>query len=277
MDYGRISLDQWLTPLEWAQACVDDLLKELPELDGRLFVEPGAGAGAFMDALKERGQDVEGYDIDPLRAGVFYSDFLTDDVECEGTVVIGNPPYGVRHALSRAFAKRAFELGATHVAFLLPLGFMRTTIASIGRRVEYFKDMEGMSFETPTGGTLRAPAKQMAWIVLSADPLQPSTQFFEAVEFEDADSFWLQGVEYSREACQPVRYTKAVAPGRFTGTRGDGKRITGTAYRRLDGSYEDSSLLHRVASLSGNSVQPTAATANFLLSHPEVYRGELAL
>lgn len=277
-NYGRISLDQWFTPAEWAQACVDDLLKEIPELDGRLFVEPSAGGGAFMDALKARGQDVEGFDIDPLREGIFYADFLKDETpECEGAVVIGNPPYGVRHSLSRAFVNRAFEQGATHVAFLLPLGFLRDSVISIGRRVEYFKDMEAMDFDTPTGGKLRAPAQRMAWIALSAGDLQDSTEFFQSVPVDECDSWWIQGIEYSFEDCQPVAYRKVASRGKFMGYRSDGKRIQGTAYRKLRGDYEDTSVLKRVAVWSGNSIQPTVASANFLLSHPEIYRGELNL
>lgn len=277
MKYGRINLDQWFTPDEWALACVDDLLEELPELKGREFLEPSAGGGAFIRALETRGQRVSGYDLEPQADGITEADFLLDEVDCSGKVVIGNPPYGKSNSLSRAFAKRAFEQGATHVAFLLILGFMRTSVLQVGRRVEYFKMLEDPYFELPDGSRMKAPAKMMGWIVLSRDELQEAERFFEVVETSvDADSFWLQGVEYGLE-CEPVVYTKAAAKGIFSGSMADGKRVVGMSYRKLKPTPEDLSALQVVAKWSGNSLQPGASVVNFLLSNPEVYRGSIAL
>lgn len=276
MNYGRINLDQWYTPDEWAQALTDDLLKELPELKGRDFLEPSAGGGAFIRALEARGQRVSSYDLDPQAASITEADFLLDEVDCTGKVVIGNPPYGNSNSLSRAFARRAFDGGATHVAFLLILGFMRTSVLQIGRRVEYFKTLEDPYFLGVDGSRMKAPAKMMAWIVLSKDELQASEEFFARSKFFEADSFWLQGVEYGLE-CEPEIYRKATSDGIFTGTRSDGKKVNGTSYRKLKPTPEDLDVLRLVAQWSGNRLQPTAAVANFLLTHPKLYRGSIAL
>lgn len=277
-DYGRVTLDQWYTPDEWAEACVMDYLIELPEDSGRLFVEPSAGRGAFVWPLEDLGEQVDAFDLDPKHRKIQINDFLLDDTpECEGAVVIGNPPYGTRHSLSKAFVVRAFEQGAHRVAFLLPLGFLRTAILSIGKRVEYFKIIRDIGFVGPHGSKLPMPAQMMAWIVLSNEPIQPADPIFERCDIWDADSFWLQGVEYGLE-CDPVPYLKVKAQGIFTGTRaGDGKRLSGKAYRRLKPTPEDTSLLLLVAAYSGNGIQPTAESANWLLSNGEIFRGEITL
>lgn len=220
---------------------------------------------------------VVGFDLDPRHRTIRRADFLEDDLpELAGATVIGNPPYGRHHSLSRAFVKRAFDQGARRVAFLLPLGFMRSSILTLGNRVEYFKGIEAFEFHDTHEGKLAAPAPKMAWVVLTSEPIQKSTQYFERCEAWEGDSFWLQGKEYGSE-CKPEPYLHGFAAGRFTGTRSDGKRVNGTAYRKLIDPQGDRGVLEMISTESGNRIQPTAEAANFLLSNPEIYRGEIVL
>lgn len=69
-NFGRVAMDQWYTPDEWAEACVLDLMVEIPDVAGSLFVEPSAGRGAFMWPLEDLDERGSG-----LRSGSSSSDY----------------------------------------------------------------------------------------------------------------------------------------------------------------------------------------------------------
>lgn len=276
--YGnKVALDQWYTRDDWAQACVDDLLTEIPELKGREFLEPSAGGGAFIRALEARGQTVEGYDLEPRADGIVMADFLTDDIDCAGKVVIGNPPYGVRSALARRFARRAFEQGATHVAFLLLGGFLRVSTIQVGRSISYWKTA-GVSFQDIAGEPLPKPNDLIVWLVLSSDDLQEVTEYLESSSVEKADSFWAHGkLLGSKDECLPVHYKKPGGINFVSLTRSDGKRTTGRSFRQLLELPVDRSVLEMLSSQTGNGMMVTAPIANLHLTYPELYRGAIKL
>lgn len=114
--------DAYYTPDDLALACVCTL----PRLDGLRCVEPSAGGGAYIRAMRAHGcSDPLGIDIDPNAAAtreceLVWSDFL--DWQSIGPVdwIIGNPPFRgaeehIRHALS---------IARCGVAFLLRLAFL---------------------------------------------------------------------------------------------------------------------------------------------------------
>lgn len=111
----------------------------------RAFVEPSAGAGAFLPALRRlaarqrrrregaacgEGVQVLAYDLDPQAAGVVEQDFLrldTSGLEGGGTAVVGNPPFGRQSGLARKFIKKCCGF-ADVVAFVLPRSFKKPSM-----------------------------------------------------------------------------------------------------------------------------------------------------
>lgn len=67
---------------------------ELCAHTGRVL-EPSAGDGAFFDALRQRGADVVGIELDPRVApeGVEVRDFFDYPLDEQFDTIIGNPPY----------------------------------------------------------------------------------------------------------------------------------------------------------------------------------------
>ena len=271
-----VEFDQWFTREEDAKALVADLLNELPELRGRRFLEPSAGAGSFMRALEVQGQEVEGYDLQPSASGIIKADFLADPVDCSGKVVIGNPPYGVRHALSIAFVRRAFELGAAHVAFLLPLSFMRSAAKAAGYRVEYFKAVDIDSFRAKSGNRLRLGIGVMAWIVLSSAELQKTDQYVRPIDPSSADLLVVRGDEYGLESIAPLD-TEGFARGQFKCGAPGMIGWRGVGFEVIRDLPEDRSGLQVVGAWSAFGAPLAASTVNFLLSNPELYRGAVEL
>jgi predicted RNA methylase len=126
-------LDQFYTSDAVARLCVETLIKVLPALgyDSSVeFLEPSAGAGAFLSALP--GPAI-GVDLDPKWPGVIAADFLKlvlEDFEIrdpENLVVVGNPPFGRRGKLAIDFFNHAARLSDT-IAFIVPVSFRKWSV-----------------------------------------------------------------------------------------------------------------------------------------------------
>ena len=123
--------DAYFTPLKDSKRIVKQLLIDEPYLRDYEWVEPSAGAGSFLYAVEDENIKIQGYDIHPMHDDVIENDFLEDDLDLSGKVVIGNPPYGARNRLALDFIDRAFEQGAEYVGFLLLGSF--STYSTISR------------------------------------------------------------------------------------------------------------------------------------------------
>lgn len=174
---AREARDAYFTPDETALRCVEALYEHEPELEGRPVVEPSAGGGAFLRALAAVGKhgELRAYDLEPMAPGIERANFLEDEIAPfePGTVVIGNPPYGIRNALSIRFIKRSFELGADRVAFLLMETSLKHSILNLmGHRVIGWWSSQ-TSFVVD-GSKVELMASRAIWIVFSKEELQPT-------------------------------------------------------------------------------------------------------
>ena len=122
--------DQFYTRPELAAAYIAEVLDRWrdPEV---LFIEPSAGAGAFLQPLLDAGRKVRAVDIDPQAPDIQRMDFLrAEDVfdgEHPAIVVVGNPPFG-KNACS---AVRFFNRAAGHadeIAFIVPRTFRKISV-----------------------------------------------------------------------------------------------------------------------------------------------------
>lgn len=114
-------LDQWFTQQHIADRLVNTLWRLGYLRDDLCVVEPSAGAGSFVRALRSSNRlDVLAYDIDPHPdlPDTVVNDWLAHQVPCD--VVVGNPPYGHKGALATKFINASLTVADT-VAFIVPV------------------------------------------------------------------------------------------------------------------------------------------------------------
>ena len=160
-------LDQFFTREETVLECVAATKSFLlaAGVDANFYIEPSAGAGAFLDALP--GSAI-GLDIAPQRADIREADFLRwlpDTLNPKVTVVIGNPPFGVRGRLAADFINHAAKMSDT-VAFILPASFRKFRQQKMlvsDLRLQFVKELPFEWFTTPSGKTHRFNTVFQIW------------------------------------------------------------------------------------------------------------------
>ncbi len=166
-DVGKFrtnSKDQFYTKPAVAATCVTSLIDHYPCAAEYLWVEPSAGAGAFLQAIPEHIERI-GIDIEPAAPSILKADFLewtyNSSKKC---VVIGNPPFGRQSALAKAFIKRAATF-ATLIAFILPKSFVKPSMARafpLQFHCKYSVELEADSF-TVNGESYDVPCVFQIW------------------------------------------------------------------------------------------------------------------
>jgi predicted RNA methylase len=120
---NKLHLDQYYTPDDVAQHCIDTAFGVIGKDNISCVIEPSAGTGVFSSKIK----NCIAYDIEPKADGIVQADFLSLDIPyTQGTLVIGNPPFGSRGNLMQKFCKHSFTF-ADHVAFILPVNQLNNT------------------------------------------------------------------------------------------------------------------------------------------------------
>lgn len=90
------------------------------------IIEPSAGNGSFSNRLPE--DKTIALDISPEHSSIIEADYLSYQQEHnEDTLVIGNPPFGVRGSLIKSFIKHSIKIDADVIAFVLPLTYRKYT------------------------------------------------------------------------------------------------------------------------------------------------------
>lgn len=120
------NLDAFYTHPKIARFCLD-LLRDLInqnlglDLNAFHFLEPSAGSGSFVDALKELGiADCLALDIAPKAQGIQKKDYLLELIEFnKKRVIIGNPPFGHRGKLALDFLNKS--LNEAPITAFIPL------------------------------------------------------------------------------------------------------------------------------------------------------------
>ncbi len=120
------ALDQFYTAPRVAAACVGWLHDFLGSDGTRMqWIEPSAGAGAFLDCLPS---DAIALDIAPRCGGTARADFLDWRPDCAGNcVVVGNPPFGKNASLAVRFFNHAASF-AHVIAFIVPRTFQKESL-----------------------------------------------------------------------------------------------------------------------------------------------------
>lgn len=116
-------LDKFYTQHNVAESCYNFLIKELPEVEGMTFLEPSAGAGAFLPFLN----GFVALDIAPESPLIKEQDFLKYTTTKKDFITIGNPPFGSRSKLAIDFFNKAAEISDV-IAFIVPVSFMKWSV-----------------------------------------------------------------------------------------------------------------------------------------------------
>jgi hypothetical protein len=119
----KLGLDKFYTKNDIAEYCCNLLFSYYPEVEDKTFLEPSAGAGAFLPYLK----NYIALDISPDGDNIIKQDFLTYESEEKGLIAIGNPPFGNRSAGATLFFNKAAKF-CDIIAFIVPVSFQKWSV-----------------------------------------------------------------------------------------------------------------------------------------------------
>ncbi len=153
------ALDQFFTREDVAKTCIDLVRHRADILAGEwLWIEPSAGAGAFLDSLPD---PRIGLDIASARPDIIQSDFLgwRPHASHRRIAVVGNPPFGKNASLARRFFDHAADF-ADMIAMILPRTFEKPHFVNrLDRRMhlvssrildDYSFEFAGEPYSVPT-------------------------------------------------------------------------------------------------------------------------------
>lgn len=121
-------LDQFYTKQEVAlELC--KILKEKLNLNKYTFLEPSAGFGSFVNALRKTFKEpkIEAIDLDPKSFDIKQQDFFSYTPKEQKIITIGNPPFGKRATLAIKFFNHASKF-SDYIAFIVPLQFEKWSV-----------------------------------------------------------------------------------------------------------------------------------------------------
>ena len=267
---ARIENDAFFTPDEVALACVEDFYNELPQYKDNEIVEPSAGSGAFLRAFEKLGLSYEAYDLNPQAENIIQADYLTTELDLTGKVVLGNPPYGHRNKLSKAFIKRSFEQGAEAVGFLLFGSILNYYhLYRIGYKVKYYKRFEAVDFIDKDGKVVLKTnnAFNTVFVVWVNSSFQENKETF--IEYGDSSNW-----QYYSDRSGLVKRTDqivSVYPGNNKKWYRINNSTTVSYLFNIKEKFKSSMYTDLMWMYIGGRV--TVDTINFHASYPELNRG----
>lgn len=168
-------LDQFYTRSNIAKQCVDELFAQLAHpADQWLWIEPSAGAGAFVDFLPNTRIAL---DIAPRRSDISQADFLIwhPGSSERPIAVIGNPPFGKNASLASRFFNHAANF-ADLIGFIVPKTFQKASLVNrLDRHMHLVREVAlpldsfvfaGLPYEVPT--VFQIWERKAAWRTVEA-------------------------------------------------------------------------------------------------------------
>jgi len=160
--------DQYYTRLSVAAACVKKIFDIFPEPEEYQWIEPAAGNGAFLKALRALLSDVDliGIDLEPKGDGITTGDFLAwAPVTDKRRIFFGNPPFGRQGSVAKSFIKHAAQ-HADIIAFILPRSFVKPSMSRafpLKFHCLLSEDLEKNAFEV-NGEAYDVPCVFQIWV-----------------------------------------------------------------------------------------------------------------
>ena len=180
---GERVKDQFYTKQKIARKCFSEFEKVMKSLSINLenyhFIEPSAGCGCFYKLLPEGRKT--GIDIDPRTKNIIKCDYLNwKPKKNEKSIVIGNPPFGLRGNLALKFINHSYNF-ADVVAFILPQLFESDGKGStmkrvVGYKLAYSKKLPRNSFYYPNGTDVDINTIFQVWTKIRKEKIKTPRQ-----------------------------------------------------------------------------------------------------
>lgn len=127
----RNTVDKYYTCIDAVNTCISYIESHIRiGYDTDLVVEPSAGNGAFVAALKRMASACVFYDLEPEHAEIQRQNYLELDMPTPNSRkihVIGNPPFGRQSSLAIQFIKKSCGF-ASSISFILPKSFKKASM-----------------------------------------------------------------------------------------------------------------------------------------------------
>lgn len=122
------SLEQYYTPRPEAQRLTDIAVQLIPDALSRDWIEPAAGTGSFMRAMRQAGvASLTAYDIEPKAEGIKRCDFLSEKLQPGDAVCLTNPPFGRNNSLSVPFFNHLAN-SCEYIGFIVPRSWRKWSV-----------------------------------------------------------------------------------------------------------------------------------------------------
>ena len=146
---AKNSNDKYYTPPEVVKKVMEVLKKYFP--NAKEIIEPSAGDGAFIPAIKETGIPYAFYDLYPEHPEIEKMDFKELKLGYRpGRIFVGNPPFGNASSLFKRFVKGACEMGDGAV-YVGPASHWNMKWGWKGLRLVYSEHLGDVEYYTSEG------------------------------------------------------------------------------------------------------------------------------
>ena len=127
----RDVIDKFYTKKEIAQYIIDLFKQHIAPNNDDLIIEPSAGNGAFIDAIKSLTCNYEFYDLEPEHEEIIKQDYLLYNANNSNNTqkihILGNPPFGRQSSLAIKFIKKSCQFCCS-ISFILPKSFKKDSL-----------------------------------------------------------------------------------------------------------------------------------------------------
>ena len=130
----RDVIDKFYTKKEIVDYIIELFKAYVAPNNDDLIIEPSAGNGAFIDAIKSLKCNYEFYDLEPEHAEIIKQDYLLYNYNTNAIAnannkihILGNPPFGRQSSLAIKFIKKSCEF-CSSISFILPRSFKKDSL-----------------------------------------------------------------------------------------------------------------------------------------------------
>jgi len=126
----RDAIDKFYTKKEIVDNIIELFKEHISPNNDDLIIEPSAGNGAFIDAIKSLKCNYEFYDLEPEHEEIIKQDYLLYNASASVNKkihILGNPPFGRQSSLAIRFIKKSCQF-CSSVSFILPKSFKKDSL-----------------------------------------------------------------------------------------------------------------------------------------------------
>lgn len=132
---NRNTIDKYYTKEGIVHLCLDYFKKYIKIGKNDLVIEPSAGNGSFISAIKTVTTHYVFYDIEPENSEIIKQDYLKNNFtdfknKFNNIHIIGNPPFGRQSSLAIKFIKKSCEF-CDSISFILPKSFKKESLKKV--------------------------------------------------------------------------------------------------------------------------------------------------